>query len=328
MDSGSPLFEVEARKTLFRRLLPFFTRVLPAAFFKKPVSELNFPQLHNLIEGIFKPAGAYYTLSIASMLKSRYADRLEHAEKGAWVFDYSPKNGSLDQEANQGLFRAMRDGIPVLVLRQVSDKASADGSFYRLLGLGLVTAYDAATNLFKLRGMTGDEVLNFLSVDEESEELPQTLLKMEAFTEWQPFVAEEKILQTVSKQKRDQAFRDVVLNVYDYSCAVTGQTFRSGGIVEAEAAHIIAKNRQGTDNPKNGLALSRSVHWAFDTGIFTITDQYEVLINPRAKSARAQNFPLMEMDRKRILLPQDKQFWPHVEALEWHKKEVFERYAG
>jgi putative restriction endonuclease len=97
--------------------------------------------------------------------------------------------------------------------------------------------------------------------------------------------------------------------------------------VEADAAHIISKGNRGTDDPRNGLALSRSVHWAFDQGIFTISDQFEVIIHPEARKASTKAFPLLETDRKRILLPSDSAFHPHQEALAWHRKERFGIFA-
>jgi putative restriction endonuclease len=69
------------------------------------------------------------------------------------------------------------------------------------------------------------------------------------------------------------------------------------------------------------------VHWAFDRGVFTISDQYEVVINPKARAASVADFPLLEMDRRQIQLPKDRYYWPHTDALEWHKKEVFDRFS-
>ncbi len=327
MNISDHAFEVESRKALFRRLMPFYTKVLPAAFFKRPEPVLNFPQLHNLIEGIFKPANAHYTLCVASMLHSPYPDKLAHTTGGTWKIEYSPKAGDLNGSANTGMFRAMADRMPVLVIRQETNKTSPSGSSYRLLGLGILESYDQATRLFLIRGMKADELVEFLKLDEASEWLP-TALKLETLEEWQPFVSEDKRSYMVTSQKRDDAFRDVVLDAYDFTCAVTGQRFKSDRLVEAQAAHIIAKEKKGTDDPRNGLSLSRSVHWAFDAGIFTISDQYEVLINPKAKLARIQNFSLFEVDRKPILLPKDGQFRPHLDALAWHKEAVFDRFAG
>ena len=73
--------------------------------------------------------------------------------------------------------------------------------------------------------------------------------------------------------------------------------------------------------------MAKSVHWAFDRGVFTISDQYEVVINPKARAASVASFPLMEMDRRQIQLPKDRYYWPHADALVWHKKEVFDKFS-
>jgi putative restriction endonuclease len=85
---------------------------------------------------------------------------------------------------------------------------------------------------------------------------------------------------------------------------------------------------RGTDDPRNGIALSKSAHWAFDRGIFTISDQYEVVVNPKVASASVANFPAIELDRRPILLPSDPYYRPHPDALAWHKQEVFDRFEG
>ena len=75
----------EARKAIFQRILPYMGKVVPASFLQKTTDVLpGIDRLHNLIEGIFKPAGARYALSVASMLKNPYADRIEHNPDRSW----------------------------------------------------------------------------------------------------------------------------------------------------------------------------------------------------------------------------------------------------
>jgi predicted restriction endonuclease len=160
------------------------------------------------------------------------------------------------------------------------------------------------------------------------DDLIDTAIELEALEAWSPFEDPNRVLYKVNAQKRDQHFRKIVLRNYQSTCAVTGQHFELNDMVEAQAAHIISKEKHGSDNPKNGLALSRSVHWAFDQGIFTVTDQFEVLIHPKAKSATVRNFPLFEQDRKQIHLPKEQFFLPHQEALQWHRDEVYGKFAS
>jgi hypothetical protein len=129
--------EISERRRIFRDLVPYFGTVQPASFFRDTsdvVNDVN--RIHPLIEGIYKPAGSIYPLSIASMLKSRYGDQLFHNPDRTWWMEYSPKAGGMNLAVNAGLVRSMTDREPVLVLRQESDKTSRAGARYLLLGLG------------------------------------------------------------------------------------------------------------------------------------------------------------------------------------------------
>src|SRR5947208_16153231 len=147
---ASPLFtDVEERKRIFRSLVSYFGTVQPASFFQRTAAFIpSVERIHPFIEGIYKPAGSIYPLSIASMLKSRYGDQLFHNPDRTWWMQYSSKAGAMDHAMNASLVRCMTEGQPVLMLRQVSDKRSREGSRHRLLGLGAVENFDPATNLF------------------------------------------------------------------------------------------------------------------------------------------------------------------------------------
>jgi hypothetical protein len=320
-----------SRKEIFRRILPYLCKDVPASFLQK--TEFALPgivRLHNLIEGIYKPAEARYALSIASMLKNPYADRLQHNSNRSWFFDYSPKDGSLDSAVNKSLFYCMMDKEPVLVLKQLSDKTSTQGTRYRILGLGLLQSFEPKSRIFKIRGLQIEEIHEYLGMGSTvmEDDLIDTAIELEALEGWSPFEDKNRILYRVDAQVRDRHFRRIVLRNYDSTCSVTGQRFELNGLVEVQAVHIISKHEQGTDNPKNGLAMSRSVHWAFDAGIFTITDQFEIKINPKAKLAKVQNFPLFEMEKKQIQLPKESLFHPHPEALRWHFNNVYKSFGS
>jgi hypothetical protein len=46
----------------------------------------------------------------------------------------------------------------------------------------------------------------------------------------------------------------------------------------------------------------------------------------KPRSASVASFPLFETIRRLIDLPKDSYYWPHPEALAWHKSEVFARF--
>lgn len=319
--------DLAERLRIFRAIASRFGKVLPASFFQKTSQAVpGIERVHHLIEGIYKPAWSKYPLSISSMLKSPYHDKVSFNSDRTWWIQYSPKAGGMDIEVNAALIRCMTDRQPIVVLRQMSDKTGPRGATHRLLGLGFVETFDAGANLFRIRGLEWSEVSAVLGIG-LSDDLVETALRLESLEKWAPFVEDDRAVYQVARQKRDTAFAEIVLDNYGYTCAVTGLRFQSAKHTEAQGAHIISKEKQGTDDPRNGLALSRTVHWAFDCGLFTISDQYEVVINAKARAANIANFPLMEMDRKKILLPKDEYYHPHPEALAWHRTEVFNKFC-
>ena len=320
--------EIAERRQVFRSLVPYFGTIQASDFFRQTSAHVpRVERVHPLIEGIYKPAGFVYPLTISSMLKSQYQDQVFHNPDRTWWMNYSPKEGGMDLAVNAGLIRCMTDQEPILVLRQMSDKTSPEGARHRLLGLGFVESFDAGTNLFRIRGLEWDEITTLLGLGTsvDSDELVETALRLESLEEWTPFVAEDRAVYQVSRQKRETAFRNIVLANYGHTCAVTGQRFHSPRYVEADGAHIIGKEVRGTDDPRNGIALSKSAPWAFDRGLFTVSDQYEVVVNPKISTASVARFPALDLDRRKILLPADSCYWPHPDALAWHKKEIFDR---
>ena len=165
MPADPPNTDVAERIHIFRSLVPYFGTIQPAAFFQRTAKVVpGIKRIHPFVEGIYKPANSAYTLSISSMLKSPYSDQLFHNPDRTWWMQYSSKKGAMDHAMNASLIRCMTDGQPVLVLRQVSDKSSREGARHRLLGLGAVENFDAASNLFRIRGLEWGEMSTLLGI--------------------------------------------------------------------------------------------------------------------------------------------------------------------
>ncbi|MFY9611002.1 MAG: HNH endonuclease [Blastocatellia bacterium] len=88
----------------------------------------------------------------------------------------------------------------------------------------------------------------------------------------------------VRRPFRDAAFAKSVVMAYGSTCAVTGlRLINGGGRCEVEAAHIrpVGEDHHGPDSVRNGIALSRTVHWMFDRGLLTLSDDHKILIAER-----------------------------------------------
>jgi putative restriction endonuclease len=110
---------------------------------------------------------------------------------------------------------------------------------------------------------------------------------------------------------RDAAFTQNVRAIYNFTCAMTSLSIiNGGGRSEVEAAHIrpVGNDHNGPDSMRNGLALSRSIHWLFDRGLLSLTDDYEILMVKKLIPDPVRR--LLNSDGK-ILLPADRRLYPH-----------------
>lgn len=129
--------------------------------------------------------------------------------------------------------------------------------------------------------------------------------------------------QLTKRPFRDIAFKHNVRSAYDSTCAMTGlKLINGGGRCEIEAAHIrpVGNGHNGPDSVRNGLALSRTVHWLFDRGLISITDDYEILIAKKLVPGRVRG--LLHPDHK-IQLPENLTLRPHPQFLEYHRDSIF-----
>jgi putative restriction endonuclease len=121
---------------------------------------------------------------------------------------------------------------------------------------------------------------------------------------------------------REARFRLTVVPAYDYTCALTGYklvTAQAGSIVDAAHIHPFANSRN--NDPRNGLALSKNAHWAFDQGLWSLTDDYRVILAPtRFREMGPASMLLTAFEGKQIGLPKEKSLWPDPRHLSWHRQ--------
>jgi putative restriction endonuclease len=129
--------------------------------------------------------------------------------------------------------------------------------------------------------------------------------------------------QLVTRPFRDAAFSRQVKSAYANSCAFTGLDMRNGGgRTEVDAAHIkpVGDGHNGPDSVRNGLALSKTVHWMFDRGLLSIDSDYKILT---AKGLVPEPIQRLLLPSGVISLPDDPQERPHPAFLEYHRNQIF-----
>lgn len=219
---------------------------------------------------------------------------------------------------NLGAIRNLSKGDDFLLM----ERSLSDPLFYRLTLLRAGTAAHKA-----LEGKVGtrrwgavdpkDPPLgeHEIAASEKEQEQHETL-PLELF--------DNDAALTESKTKRvarSRAFSRRLLPIYDFRCAVCGNGHAGENSWEVEAAHIVPRGMKGADDARNGLALCRSHHWAFDQGLFGIRPDLTVVVRSEAASD-ARNSHLLPFNGKKISTPAATAPQPAAEALVWHLENV------
>jgi putative restriction endonuclease len=129
--------------------------------------------------------------------------------------------------------------------------------------------------------------------------------------------------ETLKRTRLVQSFfRETILAIYNSKCAICAISLPE----LLNASHIIPWNVDDTRraDPTNGLALCTLHDRAFDRGLISINNSYNVILSVRAKQeigSRFQQIALIEFEGHKISLPD--RFWPDMKAIEYHRKSIF-----
>ncbi|QND53780.1 hypothetical protein HB779_19195 [Phyllobacterium sp. 628] len=136
-----------------------------------------------------------------------------------------------------------------------------------------------------------------------------------------PPASAERTRILLSRPLRDRIFRHVVSNAYGLRCAMTGVSLRTAdGRHEIECAHIMPVVHAGPDSVRNGIALSRSVHWMFDNGLVSIGEDYKIL---KSRHTGARGLDALFHKSGYISVPKNRDFQPRPEFLRYHRAHIF-----
>jgi putative restriction endonuclease len=133
----------------------------------------------------------------------------------------------------------------------------------------------------------------------------------------------EELYRASVQTGRDARFRiEVVVLAYKHTCGLTGYrmtTLEMESIVDA--AHIQQFRDSPNNDPRNGIALSKNAHWQFDRGLWSVNDDYRILVNKeRFIEDGVPGQRLADFEGRRIFLPSDPKYWPEPAYLVWHRK--------
>ncbi|MEZ5301213.1 MAG: HNH endonuclease [Verrucomicrobiales bacterium] len=90
---------------------------------------------------------------------------------------------------------------------------------------------------------------------------------------------------------------------------------------EVQAAHMVPLSKGGADDLRNGIALTGTLHWAFDRGFFGIQGNREVYVPEIIRGDRRNNW-LAQFHGKAINEAGDPKYRVNELAIEWHLENV------
>lgn len=123
---------------------------------------------------------------------------------------------------------------------------------------------------------------------------------------------------------RDATFRRVIVSTYEYRCAFCGlQIIDSKSQNVVDGAHIKPFSKFYDDRIDNGLSLCKTHHWAFDRGWFSLNNDYTIVVADNLREDSPNARPMGEFSGDRLNLPSQQQYYPRLEALQWHRENVF-----
>src|SRR5690606_24578505 len=125
---------------------------------------------------------------------------------------------------------------------------------------------------------------------------------------------------------RSGLFKRYIPQLYQDTCAMTGMRMRSTFKYNfIDACHIVPFAVTHDDKVTNGIALCPNLHRAFDRGLVSVDEEYRILVSSHVEEESAHPYSLNKLSGKPIILPEQIQYQPPQENLEWHRREVFKR---
>ncbi len=134
--------------------------------------------------------------------------------------------------------------------------------------------------------------------------------------------SEEDHTALTKVRKGQGLFRKAVLSAYENKCCITGLSEKSLLV----ASHIIPwkANKAHRLNPSNGLCLSNIHDRAFDQGLLTLNDHFEVLLSSKIKQLKGEFTHDCFEKYEGVTIFNPKKFEPCLEALSFHRDEIYQ----
>lgn len=219
---------------------------------------------------------------------SHYDDDLSETEI-IYHYPQTSRIGVTDFNEILSAKNAAELGVPIFVISYIGTK--------RKVQLGKIVSWDDLTKTFLV--LFNPQDLFETNVDRNIDEEPFIAIDSEP---------ESKVTNVKSRPGQPR-FKFHVFKRYGPYCAVC-----DNNVPELlQAAHIIPKKNNGSDDPRNGLVLCGNHHLAYDSGLFMFNPETTAIEMSSKYTTAALSITRLNLNHLENL--------PHTDALKWRVTE-------
>lgn len=231
----------------------------------QPDSMVDKPHyLHNLVRGVYKPAGDDYALSIQTNPNSKWGMEINFDDEN-WTINYDFEDENKYSADIESLKKCYEKNIPIGVIYKHKKAVN------EILGLGKIQNHKGT--IFEIVNFMPDETLK---IEEKGKKY--AISKCEEKDYSCP-----NLKSSVIRRTKQKWFREILLEEYEHRCA-----FCNFGIEDyLKSAHIVPfalmqeQDPKNSMNPANGLLLCALCDVAFENGDIIVNEDYQIIGDER-----------------------------------------------
>lgn len=118
---------------------------------------------------------------------------------------------------------------------------------------------------------------------------------------------------------RSNIFKREIPKIYNNTCCISELRI---DVIEnislIDACHIVPFSESYNDSITNGIALCPNLHRAFDRGLISINEKFEVLVNTNFTEPNSTSYNIKQFQNKKIILPENPKYYPAFQSLIHH----------
>jgi len=122
---------------------------------------------------------------------------------------------------------------------------------------------------------------------------------------------------------RGSLFKREIPKTYNNTCCISGMKIAATiSVSMIDACHIVPFSASYDDTITNGIALCPNLHRAFDRGLISVDNNYNVIVSKAFKEDET-NYSIRIFENQHIILPKHEMLYPLSENFNWHRKNIF-----